>query len=218
MLRHHAGADFIGHHHHRRHRPRRRQQLAGFRQDLLVGGAVEEPVGQPQRQAVEQDRARVCAQCARRIAGRLQGAPVGAALRLVAAVAAGLAFGVEHVDLRRALSDRDSTDAAILFGTRVTRVLLGAVVGAALAPAGVAFQALLRNPLADPYVLGVAGGAAVAGTAASLFAGAGALGVWTRPAFAFAGALGAILLVFVFGRARGHLVPHLALLAGVVVN
>jgi iron complex transport system permease protein len=142
-----------------------------------------------------------------------------AALALaLAAVAASLAVGVERVDFARAFADRASLDAAILFGARLPRVLLGAGVGAALAVSGVAFQALLRNPLADPYVLGVSGGAAVAGTAAALFAGAGALGVWTQPAFAFAGALGAILLVFVFGRARGHLVPHLALLAGVVVN
>jgi iron complex transport system permease protein len=87
-----------------------------------------------------------------------------------------------------------------------------------MAASGVAFQALLRNPLADPYVLGVSGGAAVAGTAAALVGGASALGAWTRPAWAFAGALVAVAAVFVFGRARGQLVPHVALLAGVVVN
>jgi iron complex transport system permease protein len=141
------------------------------------------------------------------------------ALALLGAIAAGLAFGVEHVDLGRALADRDSIDATILFGTRVTRVLLGVAVGAALAPAGVAFQALLRNPLADPYVLGVAGGAAVAGTLAIVLgAGAGLLGAWTLPVWAFAGALGSIALVFAFGRVRGRLVPNVALLAGVVVN
>jgi iron complex transport system permease protein len=150
---------------------------------------------------------------------RLLGVTLASVLGLGAAVAAGLAFGVEHVDLRRALWDRDSTDAAILFGTRVTRVLLGAVVGAALAPAGVAFQALLRNPLADPYVLGVAGGAAVAGTLAIVLgAAAGVLGAWTLPVWAFAGALGSIAVVFAFGRVRGRLIPNVALLCGVVVN
>jgi cobalamin transport system permease protein len=150
---------------------------------------------------------------------RLVRVTLASLLALAAAVAAGLAFGVEHVDLRRALADRDSTDATILFGTRVTRVLLGAVVGAALAPAGVAFQALLRNPLADPYVLGVAGGAAVAGTLAIVLgAGAGLLGAWTLPVWAFAGALGSIAVVFAFGRVRGRLVPNVALLCGVVVN
>ncbi len=141
------------------------------------------------------------------------------ALALVGAVAAGLAFGVEHVDLARAFGDRASTDAAILFGTRVTRVLLGAAVGAALAPAGVAFQALLRNPLADPYVLGVAGGASVMGTLAIVVgAGAGVLGAWTLPVWAFGGALGSIAIVFAFARVRGRLVPNVALLCGVVVN
>ena len=140
-------------------------------------------------------------------------------LALVGAIAAGLGIGVEHVDLRRAFADRGSTDAAILFGTRVTRVLLGAAVGAALAPAGVAFQALLRNPLADPYVLGVAGGAAVAGTLAIVLgAAAGVLGAWTLPVWAFGGALASIALVFAFSRVRGRLVPNVALLCGVVVN
>jgi iron complex transport system permease protein len=136
-----------------------------------------------------------------------------------AAVALALSTGVEHIDLRRALLDRGSVDAAILFGTRVTRVGLGAVVGAALAPAGVAFQALLRNPLADPYVLGISGGAAVAGTCAIVLTGAaGLFGALTLPAFAFVGALVSIALVFTLGRVRGRLVPNVALLCGVVLN
>jgi iron complex transport system permease protein len=142
----------------------------------------------------------------------------GSLLLALVAAAGSLALGVERVDLGRAVADAASTDAAILFGARLPRVLLGGLVGAALAAAGVAFQALLRNPLADPYVLGVSGGAAVAGTAAALLGGATTLGAWTRPAWAFAGALLAVGAVFSFGRARGQLVPQLALLAGVVVN
>ncbi|MDB4971402.1 MAG: transport system permease protein [Myxococcales bacterium] len=136
----------------------------------------------------------------------------------LAAIAASLAVGVERASLGRALADRGSLDAAILFGARGPRVLLGALVGGALAVAGVAFQALLRNPLADPFVLGVSGGAAVAGTAAAFVGGAGALGIWMRPLWAFGGALVAVAAVFVFGRVRGQLVPHVALLAGVVIN
>src|SRR5438874_2018586 len=113
------------------------------------------------------------------------------ALALLAIVAS-LALGVERVSLARALGDPSSLDADILFSARMPRVFLGALVGAALSAAGVAFQALLRNPLADPYVLGVSGGAAAAGTAASLVGGIGVLGIWTRPGFAFAGALGAV--------------------------
>jgi iron complex transport system permease protein len=149
---------------------------------------------------------------------RVAAVALAAAALAALAMAASLWCGVERVDVGRAFADRDSLDAAILFGARGPRVLLGALVGAALAAAGVAFQALLRNPLADPYVLGVSGGAAVAGTAAAFVGGAGALGAWTRPAWAFLGALAAVTAVFVFGRARGQLVPQVALLAGVVVN
>jgi iron complex transport system permease protein len=140
---------------------------------------------------------------------------------LAAAIALGLAVGVEPVHLGRALSDPGSIDATIVFGARLGRVLLGAVIGAALAPAGVAFQALLRNPLADPYVLGVSGGASVAATAALVLSGplaSGLLGALTLPGCAFLGALGSIALVLRLGRVRGRLVPNVALLAGVILN
>jgi iron complex transport system permease protein len=143
-----------------------------------------------------------------------------ASLALLGLVIAGaLATGVEHVDLGLAFSDPSSVDAAILFGTRLTRVLLGALVGMALAPAGVAFQALLRNPLADPYVLGVSGGAAVSGTLVIVLGvGVGTLGTFSLPVFAFVGALASIAVVFAAGRVRGRMVPNLALLSGVVLN
>ena len=157
-------------------------------------------------------------QAARATPARVVAVSLGALALAVAAIAGSLAVGVERVDVGRALGDRSSLDAAILFGARAPRVALGALVGAALSVAGVAFQALLRNPLGDPYVLGVSGGAAVAGTAAAFFGGAGALGLWTRPVWAFGGALAAVTAVFVFGRVRGQLVPHVALLAGVVIN
>lgn len=140
-------------------------------------------------------------------------------LTLVGALLTALLVGVEAVDWQRALFEPGSVDAAILLDARLGRVLLGAVVGAALAPAGVAFQALLRNPLADPYVLGVSGGAAVAGTLAIVLGVGGSwLGVWTLPAWAFGGALGAVAAVYAAGRVRGRLVPNVALLAGVVAN
>ncbi len=143
-----------------------------------------------------------------------------ACLALLAATAAGaLAVGVESIDLRRAFSDPGSIDAAILFDTRMSRVLLGALVGMALAPSGVAFQALLRNPLADPYVLGVSGGAAVAGTLVIVLgAAAGTLGTFALPVWAFLGALASIAVVFAAARVRGRMVPNLALLSGVVLN
>ena len=136
---------------------------------------------------------------------------------VVVVVAVSLVVG-EQASLSRALAEPGSPDAQIL-ALRIPRTLLGLVVGAALAAAGVAFQALLRNPLADPYVLGVSGGASVAGTAAIVLgAGQGLLGRLTLPVWAFFGAAAAVLLVFAFGRVRGRLVPNVALLAGVVLN
>jgi iron complex transport system permease protein len=137
---------------------------------------------------------------------------------LLSVMAGSLLFGVESASLTRALSDPTSIDAAII-ATRLPRAVLGALVGMALAPSGVAFQALLRNPLADPYVLGVSGGAAVAGTMVIVLGlASGPLGGWTLPVWAFGGALAAIAVVFAVGRVRGRLIPNQALLTGVVVN
>ena len=138
---------------------------------------------------------------------------------LAATIVAAALVGVAPVDLLRAVRDPASDDATILFTDRLPRVLLGALIGAALAPAGVAFQALLANPLADPYVLGISGGAAAAGTGALVLLGAtGFSSALVLPVAAFAGALASIALVLVFGRVRGVLVPTVALLAGVVLN
>jgi iron complex transport system permease protein len=147
-------------------------------------------------------------------ASRLFAVTLGLLAALAAAIALGVVVGVEHVDWRVAWTQA-GPDRTILVGARLARVLLGAVVGAALGASGVTFQSLLRNPLADPYVLGVSAGAAVAATLAML-AGAG----WAPllPIWAFVGALGAVALVWAVGRVRGRLVPTVALLAGVVFN
>lgn len=107
-------------------------------------------------------------------------------------------------------------DHAILFRARLPRVLLGAVVGASLAAAGAALQGLLGNPLADPHLLGVSAGAAVAGVLA-LLAGADPVSPLV-PLAAFAGALGTVAAVFVIARTGGRTSPHAILLAGVVCN
>jgi iron complex transport system permease protein len=149
---------------------------------------------------------------------RVLGVTLAALAVLVAAIVGSLAVGVEPLRLGEALADPAST-ARLVLTVRASRVALGALVGAALAPSGVAFQALLRNPLADPYVLGVSAGAAIAGTLVLVLGGAEtALGTWALPVWAFAGALASISVVFTFGRVRGVLVPNVALLTGVVVN
>lgn len=100
---------------------------------------------------------------------------------------------------------------------RLARLILAIIAGAGLSVAGVIFQAILRNPLADPYVLGVSSGAGL-GAAIAIMAGLAALGTWILPASAFAGALVTVLLVYTLARVRGAVPTYTLLLAGVVVG
>jgi iron complex transport system permease protein len=106
----------------------------------------------------------------------------------------------------------------IVLGVRLPRVVLGLLVGAALATAGAIFQALLRNPLADPYVLGVSGGAALAGIV--VLALGGPLGISTSmvPIAAFGGGLFATALLYWVSGGPGRSGPTGLLLTGVVFN
>lgn len=131
---------------------------------------------------------------------------LGSLLLLV--VALGIAFG--------AVSLTDPSARAILINLRLPRVLLAAAIGATLAVAGVTFQTLLRNPLADPFILGVSGGAAAGAAVATALR-------WTRvpglvPFVAFAGAAVATAAVFLLARRRGHTDPTRLLLSGLVLN
>lgn len=134
---------------------------------------------------------------------------------------AALLVGTEPISLSRALGDAASLDRTLVVEIRLPRVLLAAVSGAGLAVVGAAFQALLRNPLAEPYVLGVSGGAAVGATAV-LAVGLGSapfVGAALVPLAAFAGGLVATWLVY--GVARGAPAGSggtSILLAGVMVN
>ncbi|MBO0863064.1 MAG: iron ABC transporter permease [Chloracidobacterium sp.] len=101
----------------------------------------------------------------------------------------------------------------IIFSLRLPRIALAIGVGAALAVAGAAFQALLRNPLADPYVLGVSGGAALGSIIAIIFASEFS---YSRPLFGFAGAAITTLVVYRLGK-REDDPSHLAL-AGIVIS
>jgi iron complex transport system permease protein len=95
---------------------------------------------------------------------------------------------------------------------------LGLGVGASLSVAGVLFQALLRNPLADPFVLGVSGGAALGGIAVLGLGAAIGLGYWAVPPAAFAGAILTTLLLYSIAGVRGRLSRTHLLLIGVVFN
>jgi iron complex transport system permease protein len=106
----------------------------------------------------------------------------------------------------------------IVTGLRLPRVLLSAEVGAGLAVSGAVFQALLRNPLAEPYVLGVSGGAAV-GAVTAIVLGLTAASVVALPLAAFGGAVGAMFLVLAMARAQGRgLDTRVLLLSGVVIG
>lgn len=104
---------------------------------------------------------------------------------------------------------------AILFQIRLPRLLLAAAVGGSLATAGAGYQALLRNPLAEPYLLGISNGAAVGTMIALVFFGANE---WTRPLLAFTGALVATLCVYRLARGRAGATPERLILAGVIVT
>ena len=151
------------------------------------------------------------------------------ALRLVVLAAAALGsillalrLGAVSLSLREVADGvrgvGDPTTVAIVQRLRLPRSVLAALVGGALAASGATFQALLRNPLAEPYIMGVSGGAAVGAVAAIVVGGAAASGVAVA-ACAFAGATAAILLVFRVAASVGRqLDTRVLLLAGVVVG
>ncbi len=110
------------------------------------------------------------------------------------------------------------TDDAIIWEVRLPRVLLGAIVGTALGVAGVTLQALVRNPLAEPYILGVSSGASTGAAAAILFGVGSGLGAESVSLMAFLGALGALFLVLALARSTGRITPSRMIVAGVAVG
>lgn len=116
-------------------------------------------------------------------------------------------------------SAEPTTGEAIILLVRLPRVVGGALVGAALAVAGVLYQGLLRNPLADPYVVGASSGAALGATVALLLvAPVTVLGFGLVPLSAFVGALGAVLLVYALARVGSTTPTVNLLLAGFAVS
>ncbi|MFE0489259.1 FecCD family ABC transporter permease [Streptomyces griseoaurantiacus] len=116
------------------------------------------------------------------------------------------------------LSPRQVPAYTIVWELRLPRALLASVVGAGLSTVGVAVQALVRNSLADPYVLGVSSGAAVGANAVLLFGALGALGIWALSTTAFLSALLAMLLVYAVARTPHGLVPLRFVLAGTALS
>jgi iron complex transport system permease protein len=146
-------------------------------------------------------------------------------LALLLAIVVSSMVGSEQLPTRAALCSLASFGATpcgltsdqfdILFQIRFPRILLAAAVGASLATAGASYQSLLRNPLAEPYLLGISNGAAVGTMIALVFFGANE---WGRPVLAFAGALVATMAVYRLARGRAGATPERLILAGVIVT
>jgi iron complex transport system permease protein len=157
---------------------------------------------------------------------------IGLSVALAVLVMLCLQVGSEYINpikilslLGHALQNRDvsresiGTTGTILFHIRLPRVLLSIIVGASLASVGVALQALLRNPLADPYVLGISSGSALGASLAMLFGiGTSFLALTALPLCGFAGGLMALIVVYRIGSSGGRLPVHGLLLAGVILN
>ncbi|SCK50410.1 iron complex transport system permease protein [Streptomyces sp. WMMB 322] len=111
----------------------------------------------------------------------------------------------------------EATTYQIVWEIRTPRVLLAALVGAGLSTAGVAIQAMVRNALADPYVLGVSSGASVGAVGVTVTGGLAGLGVHAMSAGAFLGALAASALVYGAAASRGGLSPLRLVLTGVAM-
>ncbi|MFV0132366.1 FecCD family ABC transporter permease [Streptomyces sp. HMX87] len=148
---------------------------------------------------------------------------------LVLSATAGLAIGSVHVPpgqvwgiVTHALGagwvepDWSGARETIVLDVRAPRVLLGAVTGAGLAVVGTALQALVRNPLAEPYLLGVSSGASLGAVSVIVF-GVSLLGPVSLSAAAFAGALGALLLVYATARTGGRITSTRLVLSGVAI-
>ncbi|RSN58253.1 ABC transporter permease [Streptomyces sp. WAC 04229] len=159
----------------------------------------------------------------------MAGTSLALAALLVASVTAGLAIGSVQVPpgqvwgivthaLGADLTQPDWSRAreTIVLDVRAPRVLLGAVTGAGLAVVGTALQALVRNPLAEPYLLGVSSGASLGAVSVIVF-GVGFLGPLSLSAAAFAGALGALVIVYATARTGGRITSTRLVLSGVAV-
>ncbi|WP_411268072.1 FecCD family ABC transporter permease [Paenibacillus sp. PL91] len=107
---------------------------------------------------------------------------------------------------------------AIVTQVRLSRVLLAVLVGACLALAGTGFQGVLRNPLADPYTLGVASGSSVGAAFMILFGLQAVLGVWTIPLVAFGTGIVTLLGVFWLSRSKGVMHIETLILSGVIIQ
>lgn len=155
------------------------------------------------------------------------GALIGSLVLLIAALSLAAVLGPSNIEIRQVVVsalDRlpglsldpglTTRQSDILWLVRLPRVVLGAVVGGTLALCGAAYQGVFRNPLADPYLLGVAAGAGLGATIAVVQGGGSTVFL---PVAAFAGALVAVTLTYLLGRVAGGGSATTLILSGVAV-
>ncbi|MEX3713227.1 iron ABC transporter permease [Cytobacillus horneckiae] len=106
----------------------------------------------------------------------------------------------------------------IIWEIRLPRVILAAIVGAALSISGAAIQALVKNSIADPYILGVSSGASVGATSVILLGAFSAIGNYALSFAAFLGAIFAVIIVFLLARVNGRISVVRLLLAGIAIS
>ena len=148
---------------------------------------------------------------------------------LVVSIAAGIALGATAIPIGDVLRYLEAaltgsmitadelSGYTIVWEVRTPRVLLAVLVGAGLSVVGVVIQALVRNALADPFVLGISSGASVGATAVVVFGVFASLGVYALSAAAFLGALGASVLVYIAAMSKAGLTPLRLVLTGIAL-
>ncbi|GEK30638.1 putative ABC transporter permease protein YvrB [Kurthia zopfii] len=131
-----------------------------------------------------------------------------------------ISIGSVHIPISTIWDATDESNYNILWSIRVPRVLLAALVGASLAMAGAAFQGLLKNPLADPYTLGVSSGASL-GAVATIYFGfsSSILGIFTLPVFGMIGAAISLVVVLSFAKLVDRTMKmETLILSGIIVS
>ncbi|WP_129359149.1 MULTISPECIES: FecCD family ABC transporter permease [Micrococcaceae] len=116
------------------------------------------------------------------------------------------------------IDSADVTDYTVVIDIRTPRAIMAAVVGAGLSALGIAAQSMVRNPLADPFILGISSGASVGASAVVSWGLLSGLGVYALSSAAFAGALAASFLVYGLSRSSGGIAPVRLILTGVVLS
>ena len=146
--------------------------------------------------------------------------PVGAVWRIAASETINVLSDITSLELNSWVNIEANWTKAqfnIIWLIRFPRVLIGVFVGAGLAVVGVTMQALVRNPLADPYILGISSGASVGAVMVLAFGAFAFAGIYAISVGAFLGAILTFLIVFLLAQSNGRLNPARLILAGVAV-